>query len=73
MTIHRFLQNLPLQPEDIARLEDAFERALKALSLVDRSDPIANLVARKIIELYQMGIHDVDQLSKLAVKQLDPR
>jgi hypothetical protein len=70
MAIYRLLQNSPLGPEEIAVLTDAYERTLKALSLVDRNDPITEMVARKIIELGQRGVREAKQLSALAIKEL---
>jgi len=70
MPIHRLLQNSPLGPEEIAGLTDAYERTLRALSLVDRGDPIAELIARKVIELGKRGVRDPKQLSSLAIKEL---
>jgi hypothetical protein len=70
MPIYRLLQNSPLGPEEIAVLTDAYERTLHALSLVDRGDPIAELIARKVIELGQRGVRDPKQLSSLAIKEL---
>jgi hypothetical protein len=70
MAIHRILQNSPLSPEDINRLTAAYEATLKALDLTDRSDPITELVARKIIEIGQTGVRDPLQISKLAVTDL---
>ena len=70
MAIYRLLQNSPLGPEDIAMLTDAYERTLRKLGLVDRGDPIAELVARKIIELGQRGVREAKQLSELAIKEL---
>jgi hypothetical protein len=70
MAIYRLLQNTPLGPEDISRLVAAYEETLKALELRDRSDPITNMVARKIIELGQTGIRDPLQLSAAAIKAL---
>jgi len=70
MAIHRMLQNIPLAPEDISRLVAAYEAALKALDLADRTDPLTEIVARKIIEIGQTGVRDPLQISKLAVKAL---
>ncbi len=70
MAIHRILQNSPLGPEEIECLVTAYEEALKALGLADRSDPITQLVASKIIEISQTGVRDPIQLSKLAIKDL---
>jgi hypothetical protein len=49
MPIYRLLQNSPLGPEEIKVLTDAYERTLRKLSLVDRNDPIAELIAKKVI------------------------
>jgi hypothetical protein len=70
MAIYRILQNSPLSPEDISRLTAAYEATLKALDLIDRSDPITELVARKIIEIGQTGLRDPLQISKLAITDL---
>jgi len=72
MAIYRILQNMPLVPEDISRLVAAYEAALKALELIDRTDPITEIVARKIIEIAQTGVRDPLQISKLALKALGP-
>ena len=70
MPIYRILQNSPLCPEDVSRLVAAYETTLKALELIDRSDPITELVARKIIAIGQTGVRDPLQISRLAVTDL---
>jgi hypothetical protein len=70
MTIHRMLQNTPLEPEDIERLVWAYEKTLNALSLKGRDDPLTELVAKKVIEIGQTGIRDPAQISLLAIKKL---
>ena len=62
MAIYRILQNSPLSPEDVGRLVAAYEATLKALDLADRSDPITELVARKIIDIGQTGVRDPMQI-----------
>jgi hypothetical protein len=57
-------------PEEIAVLTEAYEQTLKKLDLVDRSDPITQIVAKKIIEISQRGVRDPEQLSSLALKEL---
>lgn len=63
MAIYRLLQSSPLGT-------DAYERTLRALCLVDRNDPITDLIAKKIIELGRRGVRDAKQLSALAIKEL---
>jgi hypothetical protein len=70
MAIYRILQNCPFGPDEIARLVAAYEETLSALGLKDRSDPITELVARKIIEISQTGVRDPQLLAKLAIKDL---
>ena len=70
MAVYRLLQNSPLGPEEIAVLTDAYERTLRRLSLVDRKDPLTELIARKIIELAERGVREAKQLSELAIKEL---
>ena len=69
MAIYRLLQNLPMGPDQISVLTDAYERTLKALSLVDRNDPMTEMIAKKIIELGQRGVRDAKELSDLTIKE----
>jgi hypothetical protein len=70
MAIYRLLQNLSMGPEEISRLETAYEQTLLALRLKDRNDPITEMIARKIFEIAQTGIKDPGQISELAMKDL---
>lgn len=58
MAIYRLLENVPLGPEEIQRLTDAYERTLSALCIRDRNDPLTEFIARKIFELGQTGLKD---------------
>jgi hypothetical protein len=71
MPIDRLLANSELGPNEIANLQVAFKLALRLLHLVDRDDPLATLVARKIIEIEATGVHDAMEIAKIAVKELD--
>jgi hypothetical protein len=70
MSIHQLFQNTPFGPDEIAVLVAAYEVTLKKLGLVDRDDPITQMVARKIIELGQRGVRDPEQLSALAMSEM---
>jgi len=48
----------------------AYEQTLRALGLNDRSDPITQLVAEKIITVGRLGIEDPAEISKVALKEL---
>jgi hypothetical protein len=70
MAIYRLLQNSAFAPEDIAPLVAAYEDCLRNLKPSDQSDPVIELVAKKIIELAQTGIRDSARLGRLALEEV---
>ena len=48
----------------------AFEAALAALRLSDRSDPFVAIIAKKIINLAEAGESDPDRLCELALSEV---
>jgi hypothetical protein len=70
MTIYRMLKGSPLEPELIRSLEAAYEKTLRKIGLVDRDDPITEMIARKIVEIAQTGVQDPAQLSAMAIKEI---
>ncbi len=70
MPIYRLLQHYPFSQEEIEHLVSAYEETLRALGLTERSDPLTQLVAKKIIELAQTGVRDPTEISKRALKEL---
>ena len=56
--------------EEVERLNRAYTFTLKSLSLVDRNDPVCEIVARKIIEIDAAGTYDPKEIARLAVKRL---
>lgn len=72
MPINRLLKDAKRTPEDIERLNQAFALALSLLGLVDRNDPICEMVARKVIEIDAAGTHKPEKVAKLAVARLGP-
>lgn len=70
MTIYGLLKYTTFGPEEVERLVMAYEQTLHALGLKDRSDPITQLVAEKIIVVGRSGIGDPQEISKLALKEL---
>ena len=73
MAIYKLIQNTAFEPKDIERLVTAYEQTLRALRLKDRSDPITQLVAEKIIAIGRLEIEDPAEISKLALKELTTR
>lgn len=70
MALYRLLQNVPLGPEEIPRLTDAYELTLRALSVKDRNDPLTEFIAKKVFELGQTGLRDPKHISARAIEEL---
>jgi hypothetical protein len=58
MTILRLLQKSAFGPEQIAYIAAAYEDALRELGFANRTDPITEIIAKKIIEIAQTGERD---------------
>jgi hypothetical protein len=70
MAIYRLLQEAAFAPEDINRMTAAYEAALRLLRLTDRTDPVTEIVAKKIIEVTRTGEHDPPRICARALKEL---
>jgi len=70
MAIYRLLQNHAFEPEAITVLAAAYEDTLRSLGLTERTDPLTQIVAEKIIQLAQHGECDPVRLRELALETL---
>jgi hypothetical protein len=70
MPLRRFLKGSTLEPEQIEMLNRAYASALRYLSLVDRNDPLTEMVAKKIIEIGTTIGGDPEEIAKAAVAGL---
>ena len=69
MPIYRLLEREVFEPEDIALMSVVFEELLETLGLAGRrDDPVATLVAQKVIELAQTGLRDPIRLKQLTLE-----
>ena len=64
------LQGRAFGPEDIKVMSTAFDGALNALGLMDRADPLNELVAKKVIEIAKTGERNPSRLRDRALKSL---
>jgi formiminotetrahydrofolate cyclodeaminase len=71
VAIYRIMQQRAFSPEDVWRLSEAYEAALKVLKLPSRTDPVTETVAKRIIEAAERGITDPAKLCAEALKNLD--
>ena len=70
MAIYRLLQEAAWDQADIDRMTAAYEAALKILQLADRTDPLTELIAQKIIEVARNGEQDPAHICARAIKEL---
>ena len=70
MPINRVLQGSSFGPDDIRVLNEAYEDALRALYLVDRNDPLTEIVANKIVQVGRSGLRDPHEIAGMAIKAL---
>ena len=71
MTIYKLFQEATFGPDDIARISSAYEMVLLKLQLANRSDPITQIIASKVIELFRLGEHDPAILCQKVVSDLE--
>jgi hypothetical protein len=70
MPIYKMLEKQAYGPEEISILSAAFEETLRSLGLTDRTDPVTELVAKKIIELANRGERDPLRLRDQVLQSL---
>jgi hypothetical protein len=70
MAIYGYLQNSGFDPETIKVMTTAYEAARERLGLIERSDPLTQLVAKKVIEIAQTGVRDPGQLCDRVVASI---
>jgi hypothetical protein len=70
VAIYRIMQQRAFSPEDVSRLSEAYEAALKVLDLPSRADPVTETVAKRIIEAAERGITDPAKICAAALKEL---
>jgi hypothetical protein len=70
MTILRLLQKSAFGPEQVAYIASAYEDTLRELGLANRTDPITEIIAKKIIEIAQTGERDPLEIRLRAIAEL---
>ena len=69
MPIYQLLKSQgSLEPEEVAKLGNIFEDVLHTLGLVDRQDPVTEMVATKLAEVAKAGVRDPIRLKALTIQ-----
>ena len=72
MPINRLLKD-KRTPEEIELLNKAFNHALNLLGVVDRNDPLCDMVAREVVEVGTTGISEAREIAEMAVVRIGLR
>ena len=70
MAIYRILQKSTFGPEEVARMEQAYELALVKLHILDRSDPITEVIAGHVVAVARTGEESALRICDLALEAL---
>jgi hypothetical protein len=70
VAIYRLLKDTAFDDTAVKAMTTAYEAVLPELGLVDRSDPLTDIVARKILEIFQAGERDPDRLCERTVEEI---
>jgi hypothetical protein len=64
------LQSASFDPQTIAIMTAAHERACRMLNLTDRADPLWDVIAKQILALATRGEREPRQMSRLVLEAL---
>ena len=71
MAIYRLIKrDGSYDPEAIKVLADSYEAVLRSLHLVDRSDPLTEIIAHKIIAAHKNGSDNPKLIAKQVLEEL---
>jgi hypothetical protein len=66
MPIRRYI-TVEMESAEIKRLNSAYAKALRMLDLIDRSDPVTEIVAKKVLEVGTSGVTDPQEIADAVV------
>jgi hypothetical protein len=70
VAIYRLFNREVFSASEQARLAAAYECALEKLHLKDRDDPVTELLAEKIMDVFKAGDHDPQRVCETVLRQL---
>lgn len=70
MAIARLLHEAAFPPDRVRAIAQAYENTCKRLVIADREDPLANVVAKKIIKVAKGGARDPEPIMRQVIKEL---
>jgi hypothetical protein len=70
MTGHLFLQEAAFDDRAVKAMTTAYDAALHEFNLIDRTDPVTETIARKILDIATLGERDPERICELALKDI---
>lgn len=70
MAIYRIFRERVFEPEAVICMAKAYEGALVALRLSNRQDTFTEIVAKKIVEIAELGERDPSRLRDRALEEI---
>jgi hypothetical protein len=70
VAIYRMLRGMSFDDQSVKAMTTAYEAVLVELGLTDRTDPLTEIVASKVITICQMGERDPDRLRELTLNDI---
>ena len=67
---YQLLRDASFDPDEMGRMILAYEAALELLRQTDHPEPVAEVIARKIIEISRRGITDPPRICATALTEL---
>jgi hypothetical protein len=56
------------EPEQVVMLCTVFEDVLQTIGLINRQDPMTEIIAKRLIEIATAGIREPDRLKRLVLQ-----
>lgn len=73
MAIYRLIAGGTFGPDEIKAMAAAYEGALIDLQLIDRNDPLTELIAKAIVNVTATGERDPEKIKERALNALGVR
>jgi hypothetical protein len=73
MAVYSLIANGSFGPDLIVAMTAAYESALTDLELIDRKDPLTELIAKSIINITATGERDPERMKERALNALGVR
>jgi len=72
MPIRKYIADSAFDPETIKAMVVAFDDVMTILNIHGREDPLAEVIAKKIVSLASQHVSDPEQIKRLVIADSEP-